>query len=140
VTAAARVLVVEDNANMRLGNRVYTAGGQGAAPILASAEAYDPDADRWEALPPMPAPRHHHAMAAVGGRVYVFGGYGDPSQDAPTATVFVYDPASCAWRTRAPMPAPRAAFGVAVVGGRLFAVGGFGPAAGLGAVTALELR
>ncbi len=61
-----------------LGGRLYVFGGEGNAEdpagVFAAAEAYDPEGDRWEALPPMPTPRHGTGAAALGERIYVPGG------------------------------------------------------------------
>lgn len=108
-----------------IGNVIYVAGGQApGVPILASAEAFDADANRWSAIAPLPQPRHHHGVASIGGRLYAIGGYTTPQQNAPAATVFVYDPTTNQWSERRPMPAPRAAFATVVLDGRIHAIGG----------------
>src|SRR5579871_3140482 len=63
---------------------LYAIGGQGASSTtLASAEMYDPVADAWSAIAPLPAARSGATAAADGvGHLYVFGGVdsaGNPS-------------------------------------------------------------
>src|SRR5439155_746012 len=50
--------------------------GNGRRPdgVFVEAEAYDPTADAWTALPPMLAPRHGTGAAALGSKLYVPGG------------------------------------------------------------------
>ena len=43
---------------------------------MNSADVYDPQADAWTQLASMGSARRVHASAAVGGKLYVFGGYG----------------------------------------------------------------
>jgi hypothetical protein len=49
-------------------------GGEGPAGTFREAEEYDPAADRWRALAPMPTGRHGLGAVAVGGRAYVLSG------------------------------------------------------------------
>src|SRR5207302_723921 len=45
---------------------------------------YDPQADAWKALPPLPTRRGAGAAVALGGRIYVIGGSTPPiAADAP---------------------------------------------------------
>jgi N-acetylneuraminic acid mutarotase len=79
----------------------------------------------WRTLAPMPTPRSEVAVAAVGGKIYVVGGFeGDGST---SDTVEVYDPATDTWTQAPPLPEGRhhaAAIGVADI--FLFVIGGFG--------------
>lgn len=77
----------------------------------------------WAAGAPMPTARQEVAVAALGGRVFVIGGFGPGAE--PVATVEAYDPATDRWETRAPLPAPTHHAAAAVVDGRLFVVGGY---------------
>lgn len=54
----------------------YVAGGLGdSGAVLASAESYDPGADVWTSIAPLPAARYGAAAVSVGGtNLYVFGG------------------------------------------------------------------
>jgi N-acetylneuraminic acid mutarotase len=61
-----------------LGGKLYVLGGEGnpddPSGVFDDIEAYDPVSDRWETLPPMLAPRHGLAAAALDGSIYLPGG------------------------------------------------------------------
>lgn len=61
-----------------LDDRIIVAGGEGnpatASRVFAEVEVYTVSADRWDALPPMPTPRHGMGGAVSGGVFYVPGG------------------------------------------------------------------
>ena len=78
---------------------------------------------RWTQLTPMPTARQEVAVAALGGRVWVIGGFGGNAE--PVATVETYDPALNLWEPRAPLPEPIHHAAAAVVGERLFVIGGY---------------
>jgi N-acetylneuraminic acid mutarotase len=84
--------------------------------------AYDIDGAGWQRRSSMPYGRAGHAMAQVGGRIYVIGGNG-PSADK----TLIYDPASDKWQTASGLGAPRRALAAATDGKRIYAVGGFRP-------------
>jgi N-acetylneuraminic acid mutarotase len=105
-----------------LGDLIYVPGGFGDEKAL---EVYDPAADTWKTLKPMPDGRHHLMVAARKGLLYVFGGAqagGWQSSD----TAWVYDPAADAWSALAPMPEPRVAGAAVSLGDYLYIVGGTG--------------
>lgn len=77
----------------------------------------------WAPAAPLPTARQEVAVAAVGGRVWVIGGFGPRAE--PVATVEVYDPTTRAWQTRAPLPTPLHHPAAAVIDGRLFVLGGY---------------
>ena len=52
---------------------------------------------RWTQLASMSEARQTHASAAVGGKLYVFGGVGGEDDDEYLSTAEVYDPASDSW-------------------------------------------
>jgi hypothetical protein len=60
------------------GRLIYVAGGEVTTQQLVGAyraiEAYDPLADVWFTLPPMPMPRHGVAGAVIGNRLYLVSG------------------------------------------------------------------
>jgi hypothetical protein len=59
----------------------------------------------WRTLAPMPTPRSEVAVAAVGGKIYVIGGFeGDGST---SDAVEVYDPATDTWTQAPSLPEPR---------------------------------
>jgi len=76
-----------------MGGKIYVTGGNNGGSVN-SAYVYDPQANVWTQLASMGTARRHHASAAVGGKLYVFGGR-DASGCLSTAEV--YDPASDSW-------------------------------------------
>lgn len=116
-----------------IGGRLYVVGGRQAARQadgslrqvnVADLEVYDPKADRWSVLSPMPQAQGGLAAAAHGGCLYVFGG----EQWVPEQKVFdsawVYDPATDRWRALPSLPTPRHGLGAATVGNRIHVIGG----------------
>lgn len=91
--------------------------------LLSSVHRYDPVADEWTAVAPLPRPRSAHRAAAASGKLYIVGGQEDVS--ALTNKVSVYDPATDTWSDVASAFTERAYPGVASHGGMLFIVGGF---------------
>ena len=71
----------------------------------------------------MPQSRHMHVAAAMGGKIYVTGGF---SHGSSTNSVYVYDPQSDAWTQLASMSIARRLHASAVVGGKLYVFGGIG--------------
>ena len=63
---------------------------------MNSSYVYDPQADAWTQLASMGTAREGHASAAVGGKLYVFGGRGASAIER-LSTAEVYDPASNSW-------------------------------------------
>ncbi len=126
--------------------KVYVFGGfvvpkETAVPLggawepIDNAWEYDPAADSWKSLAPLPGKRGSAMAAEVGGKIYVVGGATtvEGSKD-PFFTFFgparvlatndVYDPATNKWESRRPMAVPRNhAFGAAV-NGKIYVIGG----------------
>ena len=72
-------------------------------------------------LASMPQGRFWHAAAAMGGKIYVTGGYIQGTSDS----VYVYDPQADAWSQLASMSATRRQHASAAVDGKLYVFGGF---------------
>ncbi len=109
----------------RIGDHVYVAGGlTNAKPevVTNTVEAYSISLDQWELVAPIPVPLHHMAVAAVGGLLYVMGGF-DSDGDARSET-WVYDPVGDQWSGAAPLPASRGACWAAEYDGRIYLFGG----------------
>ena len=105
-----------------LNGLIYVPGGFGGETAF---QAYDPGAELWIDLAPLPEGRHHLMAAAANGKIYVFGGAAAGSWE-PTATAFVYDPSTATWGKLASMPEPRLS-GVAVtLNDKIYVVGGVG--------------
>lgn len=106
-----------------LSERLYAVGGY-EGPISDSAAAvdvwaYDPAADRWEAVTPLPAPRAAHAVVATEGRLYVVGGVGPDA-----AATLVLEPGADEWTVLAPIPTEREHLAAAALDGRIYAIAG----------------
>jgi N-acetylneuraminic acid mutarotase len=84
-------------------------------------EVYNPQNDLWTTLKPLPQPRSGYSLAAVEGKLYLFGGW-----DGATyrSEVWQYNPDRDEWSERSPMPTPRAYAGAAVVEGQIYVIGG----------------
>jgi N-acetylneuraminic acid mutarotase len=125
-----------------LGGKIYAVGGfvppASGPPAwvpIDHAWEYDPAADTWKALAPMPTRRGSPVAAAVGGKLYVIGGVSTHPGSTETAvhparphrsldTVEEYDPATNAWRARSPMPTARNHAAVGAAGGKIYVIGG----------------
>ena len=68
---------------------------------------YDPQADAWTQLASMGTARDSHASAAVGGKLYVFGGIGDEEY---LSTAECYDPALGSWAQASSLTPARSFF------------------------------
>ncbi len=104
-------------------DRIYVFGGND--PPETTASMYDPAADAWtDDLADMPTARWDPECVAVGGKVFVFGGFLSVSSGIGSDDVEMYDPATDSWTTLAKLPAPRGAGAVASVQGRIYYLGG----------------
>jgi N-acetylneuraminic acid mutarotase len=117
------------------GGFVLPQTGPAAWVPINNAWEYDPQADTWKALAPMPMKRGSPIAAVVGNKIYVIGGATTrPGTDDtfidPTHAQMVlgateeYDPATNSWRERSPMPTPRNHAAIGVVDGKIYVIGG----------------
>jgi N-acetylneuraminic acid mutarotase len=113
--------------------------------------AYDPAADSWSSLAPLPGKRGSAVAVEAGGKIYVIGGVAtvegskepwtmssgsatSPESVSPFFTFFgparvlgtndVYDPATNKWESRRPMAVPRNHAFAAAVNGKIYVIGG----------------
>jgi len=109
-------------------------GGPTQYPI-DNAWEYDPAADAWRALAPMPIRRMAAAAVEVGGKIYVIGGAGpwpglenEPlGGESPHRIVdanHMYDPAANTWQPRQTLPTPRTHMYAGAVNGKIYLIGG----------------
>jgi N-acetylneuraminic acid mutarotase len=103
-------------------------------------EEYDTATDRWTTKSPLPRGLHHTAAVAVGGRVYVLGGYTHSllSTWEPVASLFVFDPSTDRWTEGPPMPTARGALAAAELNGKIVAIGGYDRRMNVAAVEAFD--
>ncbi|HKN10905.1 MAG TPA: kelch repeat-containing protein, partial [Pseudomonadota bacterium] len=122
-----------------LNNKIYVFGGfayPGSGPPgwtpVNNAFEYDPAADEWKELAPMPTKRGAASAGVVNGKIYVTGGVNSlpgvtENGVHPTraqnvvATVEEYDPATNTWRERRSMLVARNHHALAAVGDKLYA-------------------
>lgn len=121
-----------------LGAKVYYLGGiTGMSGVPTSAapspkvDVFDPVTSTWSSGPPLPAdaPRHHLAVAVVGTRIYVLGGFtgiiGTNAPGAafvPVATTYAFDGSN--WTALANQPVARGAATAQAIGGIVYVAGG----------------
>jgi tyrosinase-like protein/Kelch motif protein/kelch motif-containing protein len=107
----------------------------GAWEPIADVWEYDPAADSWKSLGPMPTKRGAAVAVEVGGKIYVIGGattvagskdpyftFFGPSLVLTTNEVF--DPATNKWESRRPMSVARNHAYAAAVNGKIYVIGG----------------
>lgn len=81
--------------------------------------------DTWTTVAPLPEGLLWPAVASAAGKLYVFGGLGDPSCTNFCRTFKAYDPKSNTWAAAPPLPAPRMDMGVTMgPDGRIYVLGG----------------
>jgi hypothetical protein len=102
----------------------YALGGLGGETYDVAQDAnerYNACNRQWERLAPLPTPRGNIGAAALGGKIYVPGGY-----DGFTAldVLEIYDPVSDSWSSGAPLPKPLGGAAAAAHGGKLYLFGG----------------
>ncbi|WP_425408583.1 Kelch repeat-containing protein [Hyphococcus sp.] len=83
---------------------------------------YDPAANAWSQLAPLPTPRNSAAGAVVNGVLYVIGGR--TVSEGNTGAVEVYDAQSDRWASASPMPKAQGGLAAAVLNGKIYAFGG----------------
>lgn len=106
-----------------LGDEIFVPGGSdGEQRVLTAVEVYRPATDSWRSVSPLPAPRCAYAVAAAGGRLYLFGGWDGTRY---VADVLIYDPQSDTWSYGTPMGHARGFAAAAAVDGRIYVVGGY---------------
>jgi Kelch motif len=108
-----------------IGDSIYVAGGMvgGSGRPLAIFQRFDPSANRWTTLEPLPAAVRAAAAASVGKTFYVVGG---SSGDGARREVYAYHTDRPGWRLRAPLPEPRVNHAAVALGSKLYVLGGFG--------------
>jgi N-acetylneuraminic acid mutarotase len=120
-----------------VGGKLYVFSGYSDTsyiPKTLRADTYDPQADEWEGLPPMPRPMTHSGIATDGVRyIYLAGGvvgelHADGSYKKLDAIdeVWRYDTLDKVWAAMPSLPEPRGAGELALLGRTLHFFGGTG--------------
>ena len=118
-----------------IGGFIKPAKGPTAWEPVDNVWEYDPAADTWKALAPLPKKRGAPAAVAYGGRIYAIGGAGLHPGSKETVvhparphralgTNEVYDPAANAWKTLQDMPTARNHGAIGVVNNKIYYLGG----------------
>lgn len=112
-----------------LDGKVYVIGGTVQAsgdPVWSSTlnTMYDPAADVWQQLAPLPSPLSHAGVAALDGKIYAIGGFLEPVHIGPQTAAYAYDPGTNAWITLPSLPDATGSLAVAGVDGKLHVMGG----------------
>ena len=110
---------------------IYLVGGREQGEGTGSTVwAFDPALDTYCEVSSMATRRHTrgHGAAALGGKLYVMGGFDDLGFDdeVPLAQAEVYDPKADDWQLLPSMLMPRRSFAAAAVAGKVYAIGGAG--------------
>jgi N-acetylneuraminic acid mutarotase len=116
---------------------IYIASGRtgGITGFRPSTVAFDPGTMMYSTKAPITTPRGGGAGAVLNGRLFVFGGEGNPASgtNGVFPNVEAYDPVSNTWEALPPMQIPRHGYGAATLDGRIYLAGG-ATRQGLGAV------
>jgi len=121
--AAGKPTAVANAAALWLDDRVIVPGGTLANGAATNAvEVYDPQADTWSARAPLPFPLAAYGAAALGGKLYLFGGWDGAQNRADT---LIYDPASDSWVSGTALAEPRAFLAASALNGIIYVAGGF---------------
>ncbi|MDH5741214.1 MAG: kelch motif-containing protein, partial [Nitrospira sp.] len=91
-----------------------------ALPLSIQSAQLEPDRGSWRTAAPAPTKRTEVAAATLDGKIYVVGGFENPSLGnmmnfAITPSVEVYDPATDRWTSKAPLPVGLHHVGIGVV-------------------------
>ncbi|PKN58964.1 MAG: hypothetical protein CVU56_03205 [Deltaproteobacteria bacterium HGW-Deltaproteobacteria-14] len=101
-------------------------GGDDSLNATTATHRYDPGADSWTTVAPMPTARGFAAHAVVGDRMYVFGGRDDAlSGSSILRATEAYDMATNTWYPLTDMPTKRNSAFAAAVGDHIVVAGGF---------------
>lgn len=110
-------------------DRIVVVGGLDAGGEVSDRTyMYDPETDTWETGPNLPVALHHTALAVLGDRIYVVGGYSNDERGwVPEAGVWSLGLNDESWQPEPALAIARGALAVASTGDRLMAIGGVGP-------------
>jgi N-acetylneuraminic acid mutarotase len=117
-----------------IGDRIYVVGGRPnrtfdrSVPSVALVEAFDTRTGRWSRETTMPDPRDHIGVAALGGKIYVYGGR-EPG-GRTRERLDRYDPVTHAWTRLADAPVGTSGIDLLAGDGILYTAGGEVPLEG----------
>jgi N-acetylneuraminic acid mutarotase len=116
----------------RIGGTAYVVGGalEREGSFVRSLLAYEFGSGKWSEKARLPEPIAFPAVAALGGRLYVFGGL--HADNTHCGHAWFYDPATDRWHDLAPLPTARSRATCTVLQGKLAVIGGISPEAAVG--------
>jgi hypothetical protein len=134
------------------GGKVYRVGGMQPrnAPgepadthSVAEVARFDPETNKWEAMPPLPAARSSHDVVVVGDKLVVVGGWDQKGKGQKpawhdTALALDLSAAEPQWKS-IPQPFKRRALTAAAVGTRVYVIAGLGEKASGNRVDVLDV-
>jgi N-acetylneuraminic acid mutarotase len=86
-------------------------------------QVFDPATGSWTLKAAFPLPCNHVALAAIGTKIYAFGGFIEQNR-CPHSRCFVYDTTTDTWHPIAGLLRPRGASSAVVVDGKVHLLGG----------------
>jgi len=98
---------------------------------VSTHEVYDHKEDRWRGAAPMPQAQGGLAAAALGGKLYAFGGEYFDNGGGVYPESWVYDPRTDSWESLPDMLTPRHGLGAVTLGGKVYVIGGAKQASGV---------
>ena len=134
--ASHHIALAEINGKIYVfGGFKYPDAGPAAWQPMDNVWEYDPGADTWKALAPLPTKRGSPNAVVVGGKIHVIGGAGLHPGSKQTVvhparphrslgTHEVYDPAGNSWETKQTMPTARNHAAAGFVAGKIYVIGG----------------
>ena len=124
----------EEYTNTQLDNKLYLIGGNSAVLTPGTRPAhparvlvYDLAANTWAQKKGVPFYADHMTAAGLNGKIYVFGGSGAMTQEAPSATLgtaWEYDVNADTWKAIAALPEKRTAGSAVAFNGKIYFIGG----------------
>ena len=137
---------VHHQAQAAFNGKLYIFGGClrqiSGAGATANVWEYDPAADSYKALAPMPVKRCSAQAETVDGKIYVMGGL-EPLENGMGTRVTgrneMYDPATNTWTARSPMPTARNHAFSGVVANKIYVIGGRIGAGNIPATTNIDV-
>ncbi|XP_060554452.1 kelch-like protein 12 [Ruditapes philippinarum] len=101
----------------------YAIGGMDGTETLSTVEKYDPRANTWTLVAPLPQPLRFTTSVSLKGKLFVFGGEGVTDV---VSTAYRYDPVEDSWTELTPMSVARVLAGSVVHHGKIYVIGGNG--------------
>jgi N-acetylneuraminic acid mutarotase len=124
----------EEYTPVQVNDKLYLIGGNaavltpGARPTHpARVMVYDLANNTWTEKKNTPFFADHMSAATANGKIYVFGGSGGMTQEAPSGTLdnaWEYDPAGDSWKAITKLNSKRTAGSAFEVGGKIYFIGG----------------